>query len=149
MLRPAPALATSISSRKPETRCVWSYAAAEGWAGGANAVLGKKRAFADDRRRPELALALGRLDDDGALEDDVQPGSILAALDQHAAGGDRRLGSGRLELAKIVVVHCASIAPTPRAEAYGLATLPPWPSRSSTARSEAGTTNGRRVSRPS
>ena len=38
MLRPAPALVTSIWSRKPETCCVWSYAAAEGWAGGANAV---------------------------------------------------------------------------------------------------------------
>src|SRR5437867_1106073 len=38
VLRPAPLLATSISSRRPETCCVWSYAAADGCAGGAKAV---------------------------------------------------------------------------------------------------------------
>ena len=54
-------------------------------AGRARAGLREQRPFADDRARPELEVSFRRLDDDGAVEDDVEAAAVVSALDQNVS----------------------------------------------------------------
>ena len=114
---------------------------------GAYAVLGDERPLPDDGSRPELALALWRLDEHAALHDDEEAGTGLPVLDQHLPGGELHPRAGRFEPLQIVLVHAREYRTD--VASYLAPILWAWSSRSSTAPSQTGTTDGPRVSRPS
>jgi len=73
----------------------------------AQPVLREERPFPDHAARTQLTRAFRCLDDDLALDDDVQAGARLVALDQHLTGAEHEPRAHRLELAQIVLVHDA------------------------------------------
>ena len=68
-------------------------------------MLGDERPLPDDGSRPELALALGRLDANAALDDDEEAGTRLPVLDQHLPGRELHPRTDRFEPLQIALVH--------------------------------------------
>jgi hypothetical protein len=70
----------------------------------------QERALPEDCARTKLSRAFRRLHDELSLHHDEQARPRLAALDQHLAGPERKLGATLLQPAQIVLVHDPSIA---------------------------------------
>src|SRR5579871_1340634 len=78
----------------------------------AEPVLREERPLADNGAGTELEQArVGSLDDDRALDDDVEAGAGLATFGQDLSRPERQPRAGGLELVQIVVCHAPSIAP--------------------------------------
>src|SRR6266849_9632565 len=65
----------------------------------------QKSPFPDDRARSILEVPFRRLDHDCPVQDHEQSTAVLAALDEHVAGGERPGGAHGLKAAQVVAVH--------------------------------------------